>query len=55
MGNLSQGTPPPKAGSRFPTVGDEGRRLVSANVCQAAQLSGSPHQLTSSRISQLGI
>ena len=26
--------------------------MVSADVCQAAQVTGSPHQLTSSRISQ---
>ena len=54
MVNLSQGTRR-RAGSRFPSVGDVGRRLVSANVCQAAELPGSPHQLTWSQISQLGI
>ena len=29
-----------------------GRHLVSADICQAVQLTGSPHQLTWSRISQ---
>jgi hypothetical protein len=51
MENLSQVTRR-RAGSRFHSVGDAGRRLVIANFCQAAQVSGSPHQLTSSRISQ---
>jgi hypothetical protein len=41
-----------RAGFLFPSVGDVGRRFVRANVCQAVQISGSPHQLTSSRISQ---
>ena len=36
----------------FPLLGDAVRHLVSANVCQAAQLTGSPLQLNSSRTSQ---
>jgi len=38
-----------------PLLGGAGRRLVSANVCRAAKLTGFPHQLTSSRTSQLEI
>jgi len=37
----------------FPLLGDAVRHLVSANVCQAAQPTGFPHQLTSSRTSQI--
>ena len=41
--------------SRFHSVGEVCRHFISAYVYKAAQLSGSPHQLTSSRVSQLGI
>jgi hypothetical protein len=40
------------AGPDLSLLGNAGRHLVSADVCQAAQITGSPHQLTSSRISQ---
>jgi len=36
----------------FPALGDPGQRFVSVDVCRAAQLRGSLHQLTSSRITQ---
>lgn len=36
-----------------PALGDPGRRSVSVNVCQAAQLRGSLYHLTSSRITQI--
>ena len=51
MENLSQGIRK-RACSRFPSVGGVGRYLASENVSQAAQLLGSPHQLTSSQSSQ---
>ena len=39
----------------LPCLGGTGRRLVTENVCQAAELAVYPHQLTLSRTSQLEI